>query len=152
MEVLALIAALVASVFVYKKLYQASFIRDQKKSAAVVRASLFSVFFFGSSASIAIALIDAATSPTEIAAEAANMLKPGYPLCANEALFNEMTQAYVNEDINQRAYLYDNGCMKSSTDIKFSIVKKHLASAEIRIYLPTGETATVWTNIEAIKS
>jgi hypothetical protein len=149
MEVLALIAALVASVFVYQKLYQASFSRDQKKSAAIVRASLFSVFFFGFSASVAIGLIDAATSP---AAEAGNMLKPGYPLCANEALFNEMTQAYINEDIKKRAYLYDNGCMKSSTDIKFSIVKKHLASAEIRIYLPTGETATVWTNIEAIKS
>lgn len=150
MELIAIVISLIVAAFAYKKIYKGSLEKDPIKWHATIRAAFASLLVFVPISVASVFVLDVAANGLPKEKKPLTNLKGGYPLCASETLFDEMTTAYVNQDINQRAYLYEHGCLKSSEDIGFSVVDMGFGTAKVRIYLPNGESAVMWTNREAV--
>jgi hypothetical protein len=80
-----------------------------------------------------------------------NKLKPGYPACLSEELFEEFTQAIINNDDTQKYYLLSNGCIRTNPKIHYSFIEHiSLGTVKIRVYLSEGKSVIAWTNVEAV--
>jgi hypothetical protein len=83
----------------------------------------------------------------------ADSLRSGFPICASEAMLDQMYSAIAAKDVDGMDYLFDHGCFMTKAGVNASILDRSNmgARAHVRIYTLHG-AAEAWTSIAALRS
>ena len=85
---------------------------------------------------------------------AADTLRAGYFLCADEKLVDQMYTAIFNKDMPGMDYLFEHGCFESKEGVQVSVLDRTgwgASTVHIRVY-GNGHTAEAYTSIAALSS